>query len=328
MGGNRRDLESRRRISYSVPGSLPMVCTAPISAWPASPDAQDRRIVFSSFRSYQGARAKLVPCGQCLSCRLTKAQNWATRIHHEASGFEDNVFVTLTYSEDHLPADLSVSKAEFDLFIRRLIEHYGATRYFACGEYGGQTKRPHYHAILFGQGFPDRYFWSKSPGGDLLYRSPTLEKIWGKGNCLIGAVTLTSAEYVARYTVKKVNGDRVAAYLYRGEQHPLTGEIPWSVDPEFITMSRNPGLGSDWLEKFHRDVFPSDFLVINGRKRAVPPFYLRKLDDMEKLRLVTSRKSSARQHAHNNTDRRLMARTEVRELRADRLKRDFDGRGE
>lgn len=302
-----------------------MVCTAPISAWPASPDAQDRRIVFSSFRSYQGARAKLVPCGQCMSCRLTKAQNWATRIHHEASLYDDNAFITLTYSDENLPADGSVSQDEFILFMRRLIEHYGSTRYFACGEYGGKTLRPHYHAILFGLGFPDRYLWKQTPQGDLLFRSPTLERIWSKGHCLIGAVTLTSAEYVARYTIKKVNGDRRENYLYRGAINPVTGEMPWLVADEFLSMSRKPGIGAAWLEKFHRDVFPSDFIVINGRKRAVPPFYSRKLGELEKLRILSERKKSARRHAENNTDRRLMVRTELRILKAERLKRDFSG---
>jgi hypothetical protein len=260
-----------------------------------------------------------------MSCRLTKAQNWATRIYHEASLFEENSFITLTYSDEHMPADLSVSQDEFILFMRRLIDHFGSTRYFACGEYGGRTKRPHYHAILFGIAFEDRYLWQKSPQGDLLYRSPTLERLWGKGHCLIGSVTLTSAEYVARYTVKKVNGDRVEDFLYRGEVHPLTGEVPWRVAPEFLSMSRKPGIGDAWLQKFHRDVFPSDFLVINGRKRAVPPFYLRKLEDLDKLRIVSERKKSARRHADNNTDRRLMTRTESRILKAARLKRDLGG---
>lgn len=302
-----------------------MVCTSPINAWPASPDAEDRRIVFSSFKSYQGARAKLIPCGQCLSCRLTKAQNWATRIHHEASMHEDNSFVTLTYSDEHLPGDLSLNQADFTLFMRRLGDRYGVTRYFGCGEYGGRTLRPHYHAILFGLGFPDRYLWKQSPAGDLLFRSPALEEVWGKGHCIIGAVTLTSAEYVARYTIKKVNGDRLEESLTRGPVNPLTGETPWRVADEFLSMTKRPGLGSAWLEKYHSDVFPSDFVVINGRKRAVPPFYLRQLAEMEKLRLVTARKRSARKHEANNTDRRLMVRTESRAIKAERLKRDLGG---
>lgn len=316
-------------MSSSIPfldlAVIPMVCTAPISAWPASPDVKDKRIVFTPHRSYQGARAKLIPCGQCLSCRLTKAQNWATRIHHEASMYEDNSFLTLTYSDENLPLDRSVSKAEFDLFIRRLIEHRGPTRYFACGEYGDNTQRPHYHAIIFGEAWPDRFLWKRTPQGNLLFRSPTLEEIWGKGHCLIGDVTLTSAEYVARYTIKKVNGDRRESYLYRGELNPVTGEMPWLAAEDFITMSRSPGIGTIWLQQFYRDVFPSDFVVIDGRKRAVPPFYLRKIDELEKLRLVFERKKASRRHAGNNTDRRLMVRTESRALKADRLKRDLGG---
>lgn len=302
-----------------------MVCTSPLNAWPASPDAQDRRVVFSSFRSYQGAVAKLIPCGQCMSCRLTKAQNWATRIHHEASMHEENSFVTLTYDEDNLPGDLSLDRSHFTLFMRRLGDRFGVTRHFACGEYGGRTLRPHYHAILFGLAFSDQYLWKQSPSGDLLFRSPALEEVWGKGNCIIGAVTLTSAEYVARYTIKKVNGDRLEDSLLRGAVNPVTGETPWRVSDEFLTMTKRPGLGASWLEKYHSDVFPSDFVVINGRKRSVPPFYLRQLAEIQRLRLVAERKRSARKHADNNTDRRLMTRTESRLLKAERLKRDLGG---
>lgn len=82
-------------------------------------------------------------------------------------------------------------------------------RYFACGEYGGKTDRPHYHAIIFGHVFPDWKPWRQSVSGHLLYRSADFERVWGKGHCEIGDVTSQSAGYVSRYILKKVIGNAV-----------------------------------------------------------------------------------------------------------------------
>ena len=118
-----------------------------------------------------------VPCGRCTSCRLEHSRQWAVRCMHEAQMHEGNSFITLTYAPEHLHEDYSVHKKELQKFFKRLRKNTGIKlRYFACGEYGDENRRPHYHAIIFGYDFPDKQLYTKTRTGDLLYRSPLLEK--------------------------------------------------------------------------------------------------------------------------------------------------------
>lgn len=154
-------------------------------------------------------------------CKIAKSKDWATRIMHETSYFMDNIFITLTYNDENLPKNKSISKKELVNFIKRLRKHTNKSlKYYGCGEYGGDEskKRPHYHAIIFGLSEKDFEFdqyihnnttkrWEKS------YKS----KSWMKnkkpiGNIHIGNVEYDSARYVADYTMKnsgKYYGDKV-----------------------------------------------------------------------------------------------------------------------
>lgn len=302
-----------------------MPCFCPLDVWPAPPDAADRRPVFSPQASYAGARSFRLPCGQCAGCRIGRADQWSTRIMHEASCHDSSVFVTETFSDEHLPADLSVSVRTHQLFIKRVRNNFGPVRYFGAGEYGDRTLRPHYHTILFGLELPDRYLWKRTPSGALLYRSPALELCWPFGHCLIGDVTAESAAYVARYCMKKLSGPPAADRYSRSSVDPETGEVrSWNVQPEFAVMSRKPGLGSAWLSEFASDCFPSDFLIRDGRKVPVPSFYKAKLDELAALRVVADRKKRARLHAGNNTDARLLVRREVHARRVALLRRSLE----
>lgn len=305
-----------------------MPCTCPIDAYPPPPGAPDRKFVFSAHRSYAGATATRIPCGQCRGCRLDRARDWATRCVHESQCHDRNSFLTLTYSDDHLPGDRSVSVRELQLFNKRLRDGVGSMRFMGCGEYGDLTLRPHYHLLVFGWDPDDKIPWRKAKSGEVLYRSPTLEKFWPYGEALIGAVTFKSAGYVARYTMKKAKGDEDPTRYVRAAAHPETGElIEWSVAPEFLLMSRRPGLGAEWFNRYASDAFPSDFLVVDGRKVPVPRFYTERLAreaEREALRIKARRKLNGFRHASNNTERRLMTRHESQELRARQLVRPLD----
>lgn len=210
-----------------------------------------------------------VPCGRCIGCRLERSRQWAVRMMHEASLHEDNCFLTLTYDEEHLPYDGSLDKRAFPLFMGRLRKSGRKARYFHCGEYGEENGRPHYHACLFGCNFGDRYAWA-SRNGNEAWRSPTLERLWPYGHCEIGSLTFESAAYVARYVTKKVTGERAAEHYTRVD--PDTGEF-FEIEPEFATMSRRPGLGRGWIEKFHSEVYPSDEVISRGYACKPPRYY-------------------------------------------------------
>lgn len=207
-----------------------------------------------------------VSCNQCMGCRLETTRDWAVRLVHEASLYDQNSFITLTLDPEHLPADNALDVRHWQLFAKRLRDRVGKFRFFHCGEYGDQKGRPHYHAALFGQAFLDDRQVFKTGPDYTLWTSELLTDIWGMGHCIIGNLTYESAAYVARYITKKQNGDSTdEKYL----DEP-TGVIR---PREYTTMSRNPGLGSDWLAKYGPDVYPGDFVVINGREQKPPRYY-------------------------------------------------------
>ncbi len=214
-----------------------------------------------SFSSRARGAALSLPCGRCIGCRLEKARQWAVRIVHEASMHEDSCFLTLTYDPEHLPADGSISISVCQLFLKRLRSRIDPIRirFFLCGEYGEKFERPHYHVIVFGFAFPDKVL-VKDDGDSSLHRSDLLDEVWGLGGCRIGVVTFDSACYVANYATKKVTG-KAAAVHYSGRK------------PEFLLMSRRPGIGRSWIDKFSTDVYPSDEIISKGFQARPPRYY-------------------------------------------------------
>jgi len=228
-----------------------------------------------TFRLNEGYREPhaAVPCGQCLGCRLDWAADWALRCEKEAKLWPYNSFVTLTYNDEELPIGAStrstVSKREFQLFMKRLRFELGeGIRFFASGEYGDKNDRAHYHALLFNCHFPDQLQWRVSRG-HTLYRSAILERLWPYGFSTIGPVNFQTANYVARYVVKKLRGS-LAQQQYADRE------------PPFALMSRNPGIGAHWLAKHASDVYPTGTIVYGeGRVRRAPR-YFDKLHSREK----------------------------------------------
>lgn len=299
-----------------------MPCYHPLKAYRPLSNVDGGRMVFQTARALNPSNPIMVPCGQCIGCRLDRAGDWAMRCMHESQMYEDNCFVTLTYSDDHLPEDYSVSVRTFQLFMKKLRKHYQSKkiRFYACGEYGPSTLRPHYHALLFNHDFSDKKLYKKTPQNDYLYTSPTLEKIWGLGFATTGSVTYKSAGYCAQYVMKKINGERGLTHYLR--THPVSG-LTVKVEREFSLQSRRPGIGSTWFDKFKSDAFPSDFLVADGQMRRVPAYYANKLQEEELEQIKRRRKAKARPHKANNTKDRLAVRETVKQSQIKSLKREL-----
>lgn len=209
--------------------------------------------------------------------------------------------------------------------MKRLRQEVAPTtvRFFMCGEYGDKTRRPHYHACIFGHYFPDRKYWSKGKSGSKNYRSAQLEKLWPFGQSLVGDVNYQSASYIASYIVKKVNGD-IAEQHYRYID-PLTGEIS-QLKPEFCQMSLKPGIGAGWYEKYAQQLENFDHVVINGRPQKPPRYYdkLRRRKDrlsMEEAKAQREFKAlTSSSFKENNSPERDAVRIEVLESRRKNLK--------
>lgn len=271
----------------------------------------------------------LVPCGQCIGCRLSRSREWAVRCIHESTCHAHNCFITLTFSPEALarisPSG-SLEKREFQLFMKRLrfwlhSNGYPEIRFFHCGEYGSKKGRPHHHAIIFGFDFPDKKF-IRFRNGFPVYRSALLEELWKNGMCEIGSMTFESAAYISRYVLKKITGD-MKDDVYHGKL------------PEYITMSNRPGIGANWYARYNKEVFPNGFVYVkrkDGIHKCLPPRYYRKLLERENPELYEKVYPHQLRTPQNRLDavetdagyRELRRREAVQRLALDKLKRPLE----
>ncbi len=212
---------------------------------------------------------QIVPCGSCVGCRAEQGRQWAVRMMHEARMHHSNYFVTLTLDDQHLNENAELSPKDFSRFVKTLRKTQPTgISFFGCGEYGETTQRPHYHALLFGVEFLDHDIGLDSSRPHV-WRSQTLADLWGRGHCEGGNVTMASASYVAGYIRKKVKQKNYA------RANPLTGQL---LTPEFARMSLRPAIGKRWIEQHWRDVYPRDFVVVDGIEAKPPRYYDKFMD--------------------------------------------------
>lgn len=250
---------------------------------------------------------------------------------HEASLHDQNCFITLTYSDAHLPVDYSVHKPVWQDFNKRLRAHIWRQtqrqiKFFCCGEYGSKNYRPHYHALIFGYDFPDKTLYEITPQGHRLYTSSQLHKLWPFGLATIGALTYQTASYTARYTMKKLDGLNRRDSDYYLRTHPIHGFI-CRVQPEFSLRStggrKGKGLGYGWFEKFGKETFEHDSVIVEGYEAQPPRYYFNQLTKEEQDRVTERRRKSIQKHGkeRDNTFNSYNARVETRASKMSTLKR-------
>ena len=173
----------------------------------------------------------LIPCGQCIGCRIRQREDWTTRIELEARNYpkEEVWFITLTYDDDHVPGMIvktgeimrkvqyvwkpgekrpesvqTLLYTDVQKFLKRLRKAYrGKLRYFVAGEYGEQTARPHYHMILYGWQPTDlEHLYKIQHNG--YYTSKWMADLWNMGQIQIAQAVPETYRYVAGYVTKKM----------------------------------------------------------------------------------------------------------------------------
>lgn len=208
-----------------------------------------------------------------------RRREWGIRMYHESLCHERNCFVTLTYSDENLPGDLKINRHDPQTFMKRL-RHHSQTpiRYFLTGEYGDKTKRPHYHAILFGEDFLG--------GGEYisngLYTNKLLEAIWQHGTVGISQFNMSTALYVSGYVAKKC-GDK----------------------DTFSIMSRNPPLGQEWVRKHKDNIRRLGSIQIDGKSYPVPSTYMKWVEGVEEYQPI---KEKIKSQTKTYTDLQLKAK--------------------
>jgi len=238
---------------------------------------------------------------------------------------ERNCFITLTYDPRKEPEGGSVRVKDFQMFMKRMrkdledgkTEEDRRVRYFHCGEYGEKSSRPHYHALLFGVDFSLDGVPIKRERGHTLFKSGSLDRLWGLGHASVGSLTMESAAYVARYVMKK---DTAETGRYGRIDH--NGDL-FFVRPEYVTMSRRPGIGSKWFEQFASEVYPSDEVVHEGKRYRPPRFYDSKLAADVLLDLKGKRRQRVSTRGQDLTEDRLRVREVVAAARLSGLHRSL-----
>lgn len=230
-----------------------MKCISPIRVKSAG-----RFTVFNDNGNKFVSEQLIVPCGQCIACRLNYGKYWSIRMMEELKHHDKACFATLTYDDEHLNNVVEdygspvLVKSDLQNFWKRLRKER-KVRYFCCGEYGDRFGRPHYHAIIYGVS-PDEV--------DLV------AKHWQQGHIKLGTVTPDSCSYVAKYMTKKLRGHALAEQLEKDPDYK----------PEFVLMSRRPGIGAELSPDMQRFLHESGFVYRKGKKSSLPRYWKEKLD--------------------------------------------------
>lgn len=241
----------------------------------------------------------LIPCGQCIGCRIRQREDWTTRIELEARDWkpEQVWFITLTYDDEHVPGMVLktgevLRKAQYvwkpgserpesvqillhtdiQKFLKRLRKAYkGKLRYFCAGEYGEQTARPHYHMILYGWEPTDlKNLYKIHHNG--YYTSEWLTNLWGMGQIQIAQATPETYRYVAGYVTKKmyeIEKEKANVYYELGQPKP------------FACMSLKPGLGDSYYQKHKKEIWRQGYIQCTNGKQAQIPRYYEKMMETE-----------------------------------------------
>lgn len=243
-----------------------------------------------------------IPCGKCIQCRIAYSREWANRCMNELETSKNAAFLTLTYDTAHLvfnpyvdPDTGSISTrpclwpAHLRDFIKRLrswCDYHcpgSRQRFFACGEYGDDSSRPHYHAIIYDlppQFFEDSHVYDDRNPEAKLFTCAALDDLWPHGQAVFGDVNWSTCAYVARYMIKKRKGKD--AERQRTAQAQFFPDDPWP--EEFIRMSRMPGIGRDFYERKKDTIYSTDEVFVrvnNGIQGVRPAKYYDRLYDVE-----------------------------------------------
>lgn len=266
-----------------------------------------------------------IPCNKCIGCKLENSRQWALRCTHEQRQHQRNSWLTLTYDDEHLPYGASLVPEHLTLFFKRLRRQNDGKeiRYFACGEYGDEGGRPHYHICLFGHDFDDRVYWRDSHSGEPIDSSDQLNERWGMGLCAVGDLTYESAAYTARYCLKKITGDMAHEHYTR----ILPDGTMYEVEPEFCVMSKRPGIGARHFEDFNGEIYRADACIINGIECKPPRYYdklLEKQDPRLYEQIKTDRRNTAASRKEENTLNRRRQKEAVKQDQLNQLKRSLE----
>lgn len=168
------------------------------------------------FDNFDAKDIVLIPCGKCEECLREKKIDLYKRIKKELSFWEKNIFVTLTYDNEH-KKDLNVK--DMQLFFKKMRKK-NKIRYFYVGELGETTKRPHYHAIIFNYEPDDKQETIKTKSNFEQFTSQELTKTWGNGRVTFSTMEKGLINYILKYLTKNIEKDQ---FIMKWSKKPPLG---------------------------------------------------------------------------------------------------------
>lgn len=220
------------------------------------------------------------PCGRCFTCKIQRREDWTLRMLHELEFWPCAMFVTLTYDDEHLPDNGNLSPDDLSHFFKRLRRNIDyqlgkghEIKYFACGEYGPKTHRPHYHAIIFGLDYANKEHcalikasWNKC--APWMWK-PRFQH--GRIRRAIAPVVVQSIRYVAGYVFKKAVDNSIDNWIGYMKRYK-------NVDIYPVFQRQSNGIGKRYALK-HSDMIRKRASCFN---RPVPRYYRKVLGITEK----------------------------------------------
>ena len=268
---------------------------------------------------------------QTLASRREQEPRFPVPLLSEKSAGSENSATSSNREEDEPAQQDSLVKRDLQLFVKKLRKSQdkdglAKVKYYAVGEYGENYGRPHYHAALFGEDFSDdRYVWRTTESGHTVYRSPRLEETVDPRKLRDWRTHVRIRSICNPLHKKKINGPMAKEHYKRYD--PTTGEIYW-ITPEFNLMSRGgrkgKGIAATWLETYKDDVYPHDYVIMNGQKLKPPRYYDNQLaasDQIGAILMKLEREFSARSQRADNTPKRLAAKEKVAQAKLNLGKR-------
>ena len=200
-----------------------------------------------------------LPCGKCPACRSRRASAWSFRLMQEEKISSSAYFLTLTYDTNNVhiteKGRMGLNKRDLQLFFKRLRKRHPAERkirYYAVGEYGSKTERPHYHVILFNSSIEH------------------IQPSWQLGQVHYGTVEAASVGYTLKYISKVskfpkyVGDDRAKEFSIMskglGKSYVSDKTILWHLDDHINRMYLN---------------------IPDGKKIAMPRYYKERIYNEE-----------------------------------------------
>lgn len=187
-----------------------------------------------------------VSCGKCYACLSNRRRSWLFRLYNEYINSVFGVFCTLTIEDAF--CDGYVHKDDLQKFFKRL-RHICSFTYYAIGEYGTTTFRPHYHFCMFVKFF----------NGTPLELYDIICSSWYYGFCYPSRITYRRLNYILHYHTRP--------------KQPVPGK------QTFAIMSKGMGLQflTDEMVRYLVDTKKTVTRDYNGNIYVIPRYYRKKL---------------------------------------------------